>query len=49
MEKKGKSMTILITQTIRGIVNTANEGGIKKEDIVSLIKENGQYMLIYYK
>lgn len=49
MEKKVKSMAVLITQTIRGIVNTANEEGIKKEDIVSLIRENGQYMLIYYK
>ena len=26
-----------------------DEEGIKKEDIVSLLKENGQFVLIYFK
>lgn len=42
-------MTVLTGVTIRGIVRAANEEGIKKEDIVSLLKENGQFVLIYFK
>lgn len=42
-------MTVLIDTTIRGIVKSANEEGIKREDIVSLLKENGQFVLIYFR
>lgn len=42
-------MTALTATTIRGIVNSANEVGIKREDIVSLLKENGQFVLVYFK
>lgn len=42
-------MTALTDTTIRGIVRSANENGIKREDIVSLLKENSQFVLIYFK
>lgn len=42
-------MTVLTDTTIRGIVRAANEERIKKENIVSLLKENGQFVLIYYR
>ena len=42
-------MTALTDTTIRGIVRSANEEGIKREDIVSILKENGQFVLMYYK
>ena len=42
-------MTAMAADTIREIARTANERGIKREDIVSLLKENGQFVLIYYK
>lgn len=42
-------MTALTDTTIRGIVRSANEEGIKREDIVSLLKENGQFVLIYFR
>ena len=42
-------MTVMVANTIREIVRTANEEGIKREDIVSLLKENGQFVLVYYK
>ena len=42
-------MTALTDATIRGIVRSANEKGIKKEDIVFLLKENGQFVLIYFR
>ena len=42
-------MTAITDTTIKGIVKTANELCINREDIVSLLKENGQFVLIYYK
>lgn len=42
-------MTALTDTTIRGIVRSANEEGIKRGDIVSLLKENGQFVLIYFR
>ena len=44
-----KIMTALTDTTLRGIVRSANEEGIKREDIVSLLKENGQFVLIYFR
>lgn len=42
-------MTVAAAGTIRGIVRTVNEIGIRREDIVSLIKDTNQYILVYYK
>lgn len=42
-------MTALYNTTLRGIVKDANEEGVKREDIVTLLKENGQFVLIYFK
>lgn len=42
-------MTALTGTTIRGIIKSANEEEVKREDIVSLLKENGQFVLIYFK
>lgn len=42
-------MAALAANTIREIVRTANEEGVKREDIVSLLKENSQFVLVYYK
>lgn len=47
--KVSQIMTVLTATTIRGIVNSANEIGIKRENIVSLLKENGQFVLVYFK
>lgn len=41
-------MSVIVSDTIRDIINTANREGIKKESIVSLLKENGQFVLVYY-
>ena len=48
-DKTKVNMAVITNTTIRGIVNAVNEEGIKKEDIVSLMRENGQYILIYFK
>ena len=42
-------MAALTDTTIRGIVRSANKKGIKRENIVSLLKENGQFVLIYFR
>lgn len=42
-------MTAMTDDTIRGIVKAANEEGIKREDIVSLLRENGQFVLVYFR
>ena len=42
-------MTAIAANTIREITRTANEKRIRREDIVSLLKENGQFVLVYYK
>lgn len=42
-------MTAMTNDTIRGIVKAANEEGIKREDIVSLLKGNGQFVLVYFR
>lgn len=41
-------MHALTADNLRGIVKKANSLGIKREDIVSLLEERGQYVLIYY-
>lgn len=47
--EKHQIMTALIDNTLRGIIRTANEENIKREDIVSLLKEKDQFILLYYK
>lgn len=44
-----KIMATLVANTIREIVKEANRESIHREDIVSLLKENEQYVLIYFK
>ena len=51
MEKKEEKrlLTAFAGQSIREIVNYANQESVQREDIVSLIKESGQYILVYYR
>ena len=43
-----KIMTAIAALTIRELVNIANEHGIKREDVITIVKDNGQYVLIHY-
>ena len=43
-----KIMTAIATLTIRELVNIANKYGIKREDVITIVKDNGQYVLIHY-
>lgn len=44
-----QEMRILVVTNIAEVVKYVNEEDIKKEDIISLLKDNGQWMLVYYK
>jgi DNA-binding transcriptional regulator YhcF (GntR family) len=47
-QERHQTMHALTADNLRGIVKEANSLGIKREDIVSLLEERGQYVLIYY-
>jgi hypothetical protein len=44
----GKIMHATRSRTVRELVNNANELNIQREDIVTILQENGYYVLIYY-
>ena len=46
---EAKKMTTLVAENVRLLIQQVNEIGIKKESIVSLLKDNEQFYLIYYK
>ena len=39
----------LICKTSRGLVENMNDYNIKKEDVISIFKENEAYVLIYQR
>ena len=43
-----KIMTAIAALTIRELVNVANKYGIKREDVITIVNDNGQYVLIHY-
>lgn len=47
--QESTKMEAICAGTIRGIIKLVNEKGIKKENIVSILRENSQVVLIYYK
>ncbi len=49
MVKDGKVMTAISSTNIRQLVTKANNLNVKREDIVYLVKENGSFILVYYK
>lgn len=42
-------MAVIITNTLRELVDIANNMRIQKEDIVTILGKNGQYEMVYYK
>lgn len=45
---KDKELKVLTAGNIRQLITGANNMKIVKEDIVSILKEEGQFLLIYY-
>jgi hypothetical protein len=48
MENTKKQLMALNTDSIRRLVNTINELGIEKEDVLKLFYQDGSYYLLYY-
>lgn len=42
-------LTALSAVTLRGLIKEANVKGIRREDIVTIMKENEAFFLLYYK
>nr|DAM56256.1 MAG TPA: hypothetical protein [Caudoviricetes sp.] len=42
-------MSVFIGNTVREVINFANNNSISKEDIVSIMKDKDQIYLIYYR
>lgn len=49
MENKGQKLTALSSMTLRGLIQKANEEAIARKDIVSVLKENESFILLYCK
>lgn len=47
--KKKYKIEVLVADTIRGIVKVMNDCNVGKSSVISLIKENGQWILLYEK
>lgn len=44
-----KALYTIVADTIRELVDLANDKSIKKEEIVTINNSNGLYYLIYYR
>ena len=49
MSNKKGTITAVSSKTVKGIIKAANELGIQKEDIVTLVQKPEEYILIYYE
>lgn len=49
MKNTGQRLTALSTMSLMDLVEKMNERGVAKDSIVSIIKENEAFILLYYK
>ena len=49
--REGSSATIAVITgyTVKEVVRVYNESEARKGSVITLIKDNGQFMLLYYK
>lgn len=43
-----KKIKVLAAERLRALVALADEADVRKEDIVSVMKDGGQFMMVYY-
>lgn len=41
-------MKVLVSPTLRELVRAANEAGVSREGVVSIMRDGGQFTLVYY-
>lgn len=44
-----KKMSVIMADTIRALVEYAVDNNVDKDDLVSLMKEDEHYVLVFYK
>lgn len=49
MTKNGKIFTAIVVESIRDLVDVAQEEQIPREDMVTILKDKEGYVLFYYK
>lgn len=49
IERDSSKMYVFSGNTLREVINYANSHSLRRENIISILKENGQFWLIYYK
>lgn len=49
MEETRRQLKALYAMKLRELIDTANKKGIEKGDIVDIIKEDGTFILLYFK
>lgn len=49
IERDSSKMNVFSGNTLREVINYANSHSLRRENIISILKENGQFWLIYYK
>lgn len=49
MTKNGKTFTAIVVESIRDLVDVAQEEQIPREDMVAILKDKEGYVLFYYK
>lgn len=49
IEGDSSKMNVFSGNTLREVINYANSHSLRRENIISILKENGQFWLIYYK
>ena len=49
ISSNNKVMSVIMTDTLREMINIVNDNHIKKSDIVTLLKEREYFALVYYK
>lgn len=43
-----KKIKVLAAERLRALVALAQEADIKKDDVVTIMKDGGQFMMVYY-
>jgi len=49
MEKQGQKLTALSSMTLRGLIQKVNDAEVKKENVISILKDNESFIMLYYK
>ena len=44
----GEIMSVLVSPTLRDLVNAANVAGVPRDKVVTVMRDGDQFVLVYY-